>query len=231
MYEKILTPRAQPVVTPFQLAAFGRFDPPQMYVDGTSPAVYTDDYQLLLDFIEAATDEVESMAAQSCLNEQVLLTFDFFPGQADPRQEMLALSYAYLTNLWWYGFPALDAIEVVRRPMLAEPAAVVTYFDTNGTKQTLDPSTYSVACDKINLNVGQAWPLTDRRQDCVQITYSAGYSDVDPTKVPPRLTLAIRYLANHWYNVRQIVTVEPTSEVGMTLRRFINSFRSMRIPR
>ncbi len=30
------------------------------------------------------------MAAQACLNEQVLLTFDFFPGQQDPRSHELA---------------------------------------------------------------------------------------------------------------------------------------------
>ncbi len=230
MYEQILTSRTQPVITPEQLAAFGRFDVPQKYVYGSSPAVYTDDYQLLLTMIEASTDEVESMAATACLNEQVLLTFDFFPGQADPRQEMLALNYAYVTNLWWYGFPTLDSIEVVRRPVRAATDLTVTYNDVNGAVQTLDPATYKVACDKITLNVGLAWPLTDRRQDCVQITYTAGYG-TEPSTVPARLKLAVMYLANHFYNVRQILTVEPTSEVGCTLSRMLRSFRSMRVPR
>jgi hypothetical protein len=227
MYQEILTPRSIPVITPLQLAAFGRFDLPQ-----ENDA----DYELLLMMIEAATDEVESMAAQACLTEEILLTFDFFPGQADPRQEMMALNYAYATNLWWYGFPTLDSIELVRRPVIVpnggeDSNLSITYNDINGTVQTLDPSNYQVFADKITLSVGQAWPLTDRRQDCVQITYNAGYSEGDPTQVPARLRMAILYLANHMHDVRQIITVEPTSEVGFTLCRMLRSYRSMRLPR
>jgi hypothetical protein len=50
MYEQILTPRTQPVVTPEQLASFGRFSVPQQYVSGSSPAVLTDDYQMLMTY-------------------------------------------------------------------------------------------------------------------------------------------------------------------------------------
>ena len=59
MYERILTPRTTPIVTPEQLASFGRFDLPQQYVYGSSPAVLTADYANLLLYIDAATDEVE----------------------------------------------------------------------------------------------------------------------------------------------------------------------------
>ena len=37
MYQQIVTPSTQPVITPAQLAAFGRFDVPQQYVTGSSP--------------------------------------------------------------------------------------------------------------------------------------------------------------------------------------------------
>jgi hypothetical protein len=238
MYEQILTPRSQPVVTPEQLASFGRFDLPQKYVYGSSPAVYTDDYQMLLTFIEAATDEVESMAAQACLNEQILLTFDFFPGQQDPRNMFFGLNYTYTTNpWWWYGFPTKDSIELVRRPVIVPSGSpltnnlTITYNDTDGNPQTLDPSTYTVNYDKVTLNVGSQWPMTDRRQDCIQVTYWAGYSADDPTQVPSRLIMAILYLANHMYNVRQVISVEDTSEVNFTLCRMLRTYRSMRIPR
>lgn len=238
MYEQILTPRSQPVITPEQLASFGRFDLPQKYTYGSSPAVYTDDYQMLLTMIEAATDEVESMAAQACLSEQVVLTFDFFPGQADPRSLFMGLNYQYLaTPWWWVGFPTVDSIELVRRPVLRPSGSplthnvVITYNDTDGTLQTLDPSIYTVYANKVTLNVGCSWPLTDRRQDCIQVSYWAGYSDTDTRKIPARLTMAVLYLANHMYDVRQIITVEPTSEVSYTLCRMLRSFRSMRMPR
>ncbi len=238
MYEQILTPRTVPVVTPEQLASFGRFDLPQQYVSGSSPAVLTADYSMLQLYIDAATDEVETTAAQACLNEQVLETYDFFPGQCDPRNMFFGLSYQYIqTQWWWYGFPALDSIELVRRPVIVPSGSpvtndvVVNYTDPYGNLLTLNPTSYVVFGDKLTLNVGNQWPVTSRLQDCVQITYWAGYSLTDPTQVPSRLVMAILYLANHFFNVRQVVTIEPTTEVGLTLCRMLRTFRSMRIPR
>lgn len=239
MFEQIITPRAVPVVTPEQVASFGRFDLPQKYVYGSSPQVYTDDYQMLLTFIEAATDEVENIAATACLYEQILLTFDFFPGQQDPRNMFFGLNYTYTMNpFWWYGFPTKDSLELVRRPVLVPSGSpvinnlVLTYNDANnGASQVMDPSTYTVFANKVTLNVDSAWPETDRRQDCIQVLYWAGYSASDPTQVPPRLIMAILYLATHMYNVRQVISVEKTSEVGMTLNRMLSSFYSYRLPR
>ena len=106
MYEAITTPRATPVVTPEQLASFARFDCPPQY-DSLSPVVPDVDYQLLQTFIDAASDKVEELAATAMIAEGILLTFDFFPGQADPRQLLqYQLGYAYQTRApwWWSGF-------------------------------------------------------------------------------------------------------------------------------
>ena len=237
MYQSIVTPRSQPVVTPGQVAAFGRFACPQQYVVGSSPQTLTDDYSLLLTMIEAATDTVEDWAATACLQEQILETYDFFPGTSDPRTEF-DLTYQFTTNpFFWYGFPTKESIELVRRPVIVPGgspltnAVTVGYNDVDGNPQVFDPSNYTVFANKITLNVGCHWPLTDRRQDCIQITYWAGYAESDPTQVPARLIMAILYLATHFYQVRQIVTVEPTTEVGFTLCKMLSNFRSMRIPR
>jgi hypothetical protein len=238
MYEKIITKRVNPVVTVPQLAAFGRFDVPQHYVTGSSPQVETDDWALLETFIEAATDEIENTAATACLNEEILLTFDFFPGQQDPRSLLnYELSYAFnVTPWWWYGFPTKDSIELVRRPVIVPSGSpvvnpvTVQYVDPNGATQTLNPTTYTVGFDKITLIPGNSWPLTDMRQDCIQITYSAGYHATDSTQVPARLRMAIMFLAAHFWENRSIVSIEPTSEIHMTLCRMLSSFRSMRIP-
>ena len=228
MYQQIITERSIPVVTPEMVASFGRFN---------VPSSDTDDYNLLLTMIEAATDQVETMAATACLNEQVLETYDFFPGQADPRTEF-GLTYQYMTiPFWWYGFPTKQSIELVRRPVIVPSGSpitndlVVTYSAPDGTAQIFDSSNYTVFADKITLNVNCEWPQTDLTQDCVQITYWAGYSENDPTQVPARLVMAILYLSVHMYQVRQLVTVEPTTEVGFTLCKMLSSFRSLRIPR
>lgn len=218
MYQKVITASQILPVTPGQVAAFGRFTCPQVYVTGSSPAVYTDEYQLLLTFIQAATNEVETMAATACLNEQILETYDYFPGQQDPRTEF-DLTYQFTTNpWWWYGFPTKQSIELVRRPVLVPGGSpitnnvVVNYNDCDGNPQVFSSSNYTVFADKITLNVGCHWPLTDRRQDCIQITYWAGYSESDPMQVDARLLVAVMYLATHFWQVRQIVSVEPTTE-------------------
>ena len=231
MYQKVLTARTAPVVTPELLAAFGRFDVPQ-----SSPV--SNDYLLLQLFIEAATDQVETIAATACLKEQVLLTLDFFPNQQDPRNFLqYELSYAFATTpLWWYGFQTKDSIELVRRPVLVPTASpvtntvTITYNDPDGVVQTFDSSNYKVQYDKICLNINSTWPQTDRRQDCIQISYWCGNTDT-PANVDSRLRMAVLYLANHFWTVRDIVAVEPTSEIYATLCMMLSSYRSFRIPR
>ena len=236
MFQQILQRRAQPIITPQQLAAFGRFDLPEQFVFGSSPAVLTDEWELLLTFISAATDEVEEMAATACLTEQVLEVYDVFPGQEDRHREY-SLFYQYAADPFGFGFPRKDSIELVRRPVIVpsgSPVAnpvVVTFNDPEGNLVTLDPSTYTVFANCITLNVGHHWPHTDRRENAVQVTYFAGYSQDDLEQVPSRMKMAIMYLANNFVQNRMVLTVEPTSETGLTLCRMLNSFRSMRIPR
>jgi hypothetical protein len=335
MYQKVLTPRTNPVITPEQLAAFGRFDVPQQYVTGSSPQVLTADYSLMELFIEAATDQVETLAQTACETEQVLLTLDFFPNTQDPRNFLqYELSYAFaITPWWWWGYPTKDSIELVRRPVVVptlgatspvtavsvsnnvvtvttslnpavgavvvpfataegninNPSAtpsttpflngapltvltanstqftaafnfynlingnqlvpqtytnnadtgtvqvlsnplLVTYNDQNGNLQTWNTTNYTVAYDKVTLTVGNWWPMTDRRQDCIQISYWAGNTST-PSSVDSRLQMAILYLANHMWTIRDIIAVEPTSEIGKTLCLMLSEFRTYRVPR
>jgi hypothetical protein len=336
MYQKVLTPATSPVITPAQLAAFGRFDVPQQYVTGSSPQVLTADYALLQLFIQAATDQIEILAQTACLTEQVVLTLDFFPNTQDPRNFLqYELSYAFaITPWWWWGFPTKDSIELVRRPVqvptltgtpanitavsvsnntvtvtcnnsftvgqvvviagtaegnTAQPQTtpnttpflngapltiltasgaqftaqftfyqigsngqpapmsytnasdtgtatvlnnplLVTYYDQNGVLNTWNTTNYFVQYDKVCLTVGNWWPLTDRRQDCIQISYWAGNTST-PSSVDARLQMAILFLANHFWENRTIISVEPTSEVGKTLCLMLSAYKTFRIPR
>lgn len=337
MFQEILVSRVIPVITPEQLAVYGRWDCPEEYCDENSPPTVSLEYALIETFIDAATDQVETMAAQACLNEQVLLTFDFYPNTQDPRNFLqYELSYSYaITPWWWWGLPTKDSIELVRRPVIvpsytdeavavtalsvannivsvdttlnppedsvvilngtaegdvsnptttpsttpflngvpltvltsndtgftasfpnfyqiSETGAVtpqsytngsdtgtaqvwsnpliLTYNDQNGVQQIWNTNNYTVFANKVTLTVGNWWPLTDRRQDCIQITYWGGRG-TEPSDCPSRLQLAIMFLANHFYQVRQIVTVEKTSEIGMTLCSILRPYKTYRIPR
>jgi len=239
MYQQILTKRATPVVTPAELAAWARFDLPDQY-DTSSPPNLTEDWLLLENAIEAATDAVETMAAVACISEEMLLTFDFFPGQQDPRQLYnYQIGYAYdWTPWWWYGFPSADSIELVRRPVQdgllsppVHPAPVVNYMDINGVMQVMDPTLYAVFANKITLLPGEFWPrAAARRQDVIRVVYWAGYGET-PAAVPAKLKLAIKFLAAHWYDNRLPVGTEPTAEIMFTLNSLLSEFRMARIPR
>lgn len=239
MYTQILTPRQAEVITIPQLCDFARVDTPAQYLT-TSPVTVNPTWTTYQLFIDAATDTVESIAATACLYEQILETYDCFPGQQDTRSyylNELASIFAPLPYYSYYGYPLLDSIEMVRRPVLVPSSSpvinnvVVTYYDINGNLQTLDPTTYTVYGDKITMNVGNIWPMTDRRKDCVQVTYWVGYSATDPTKVPSQLQLAILFLASHFVDNRSIVAVESTSEIAFTLNKILQPFKSYRIAR
>jgi hypothetical protein len=235
MFEQIVTPRATQVITPAQLAAFGRFDCPPQYLT-LSPLVNNPDWDLLVTFIAAATDQVEQLSATALINETLLLTLDFYPGTQDPRAMLdYQMGRAYEWMIWfWQGLWTKDSIELIRRPVytstspLVQP--IITYNDINGTSQTFAASNYTVLANKITLNVGSWWPLTDRRQDCISISYQAGYG-LTPASVPAQLILAVMYLATNFYENRCITTTEETSETYMTLMQLLRSFRSCRIPR
>jgi hypothetical protein len=341
MYQKVLTPAATYAITPARLAAFGRFDAPQQYVTDSSPAVLTDDYALMETFIAAAYEQVEILAQWAIQTQQVVESADFFPNTQDPRNLLqYEMSYSYaLTNTpwWWYGFPAKDSVELVRRPVqipaytgeavavtavsvtnnvvtvttalnpavgavvilnntaegnLTDPSAtpsttpflngvpltvltasnteftaafnnfytmsnaavvtpgtysnnsdtgtaqvwsnafVIQYYDPNGVLNTWNSTNYYVLDNKVGLAVGQWWPLTDRRQDCIQMIYWAGnIATITTPQQEAKLQMAVLYLANHMWNVRDIIAVEPTSEIHKTLCLMLSSYRTFRIAR
>jgi hypothetical protein len=237
LYQKILVPRANPVVTPEELAAFSRFDLPLQF-DTASPPNVTADYALIPSFIEAASDQVEQMTARALITERIVETYDYFPGTQDPRNmlSMYQLSNAYnAPPFWWWGFTTTDSIELCRRPVQVDAGSppnptVVTYNDPDGVSQTFDPANYSEGYDKITLVPGASWPQTSRTPDCIQIEYPAGYGDT-ADKVPSQLKLAVMFLSGWWYENRIPVSTEPTSEVMMTMCSLLGPYRMLRVPR
>lgn len=76
----------------------------------------------------------------------------------------------------------------------------VSYFDTDNTEQTLDPSFYYVADYGIELQPGQSWPDVYERKDAVMIEFTAG-------ACPPSARRAILLLVAHYYENREAVNV------------------------
>ncbi len=64
----------------------------------------------------------------------------------------------------------------------------VTYIDTAGMQQTLDPAVYEVypyaEPARLHLAVGASWPAVQPRQAAAVITYTAGYQTTDEVPAP-----------------------------------------------
>jgi uncharacterized phiE125 gp8 family phage protein len=102
-------------------------------------------------------------------------------------------------------FPADDsAIELPRSPVSV--VSSIKYVDTAGVTQTLSPAVYQTDIvrepARIALVAGQAWPETKEGQlNAVVIEFKAGYGAL-PSAVPSKLKLAVKFLAEHYFDNR-----------------------------
>jgi uncharacterized phiE125 gp8 family phage protein len=92
--------------------------------------------------------------------------------------------------------------------------ASITYVDTNGTTQTLDPSAYRVnmVADPARIQPVTEWPATDDRMNAVVVVYTAGYANAAAVPVPLKqwCLLAIGDMYEH----RAASTDKPSVEHG-----------------
>jgi uncharacterized phiE125 gp8 family phage protein len=116
------------------------------------------------------------------------------------------------TTLDYYlqGWPSGDTI-VLPRPPLASVTSV-TYTDSDGTAATLDSDDYHVDTvstpGQVVLAYSASWPTgTLRTSNPIVVRYVAGYGGA--SSVPEWAKLAIRWLASHYYENREAVTLAP----------------------
>jgi uncharacterized phiE125 gp8 family phage protein len=108
-----------------------------------------------------------------------------------------------VTQLSGQWYPDRASIRVVRPPLVSVQS--ITFFDTTGAQQTVDPKIYNVDITtprgRIAPAFGQIWPIVQMRLESVVVTYIAGYGD-GPGQVPEVLRLALKALALSWYENR-----------------------------
>lgn len=127
----------------------------------------------LMRLIQAATERSEQFTGRAWLSQTWLLVFDCFPR-------------------WHFYLPRPPCQEVSQ----------ITYTDTAGAEQTLDPELYRVATRSHPARVvaahGQSWPATLQEVEAVEVTYVAGYGD-DAEDVPELARQAILLTVNEWF--------------------------------
>ena len=171
----------------------------------------TDEDDLLLDLIGAATEMLESDSRRAFVSRQFSLVMDQFPywGQLD-RQSFERTSQAVGV---FYG----GGILIRRCPVISIDQ--LQYMDTTGTLQTL-PSDGSDVTSPTNQYVtdiisepariypayGVPWPITRWQRNAVRITFTAGYTTAP---IPKRARNAVKMLAAHWYRHPEAVGAIP----------------------
>lgn len=97
------------------------------------------------------------------------------------------------------GFPC-GCIVIPLRPVTGVTA--ITYRDTVGVTQTLDPAAYivDVATGTVARPVGGSWPSTMATPFAVTVTFTAGFETI-----PADLQAAILLTVGHYYRNREAV--------------------------
>lgn len=153
----------------------------------------TDDDDLINDLITTARVYIENLTGVSMMPQTWVMYLDRFPRDN-----------AYET--WpWHAYPR--TILIPWYPV--QSVSSITYLDSNGATQTIDPSTYTSdlvsRLARVSPGPAQSWPVNSPliipQQNSVQVTFVAGYPD--QTTVPQTLKLAVKLLVGLWYQNRE----------------------------
>jgi uncharacterized phiE125 gp8 family phage protein len=173
--------------------------PAELPVDVAELSVTADDEDAVLEgFLRAATEAVEGRLGLA------LVTTTF--------EERLG------------GFPTcgrFPTLRTARTPLIAVES--IAYWDSAGTRRTLDPAEYEVLPGlhgRVHYMAQIYWPFTYLRPLPVTVRYTAGYGTA--ADVPEAAKLAVKMLAAHYHEHREAVA-EPAvgaglSEVPMAVR-------------
>lgn len=119
-----------------------------------------------------------------------------------------ATARAFITQTWRQRMDRFPRGPIDLRVCPVQPEGVeITYVDTAGDSQTVDPETYVVDADsepaRINLLPGYSWPCTQARLGAVTVTFQAGYGDLG-TDVPEEITRAVKLLVGDRFRYRDV---------------------------
>ena len=197
---QLVTP---PTVEPVTLALAKQ----QLRVD------FPDDDALITAYIKAARQYCEKSTNRAFYNQTWMRSLDYFPlngSYATSRTPSERQSWP--NGVWYWNRVTID----LPKPKTVSVASI-TYVDSSGATQTLNPATYNVDTSSVPARItpvqGSLWPIMQTYQPgSVKVTYVAGsYGDgVTINTIPQTIVMAILLLVSHWYENRSA-----SSEVAM----------------
>lgn len=155
---------------------------------------------LLAGYLLAARSLAEQRTGRAFITQTWVETYDdHWPNYRHRRHRM------YPTRP--PAFNWRDRAILLPRPPL-QSVTSVTYIDTNGVQQTLDPSQYIVGKHQgvgfIEEAYGITWPCVRCQVDAIAVTYVVGYGD-GAGSIPETARQAILLLVGHFYRNREAV--------------------------
>jgi len=121
------------------------------------------------------------------------------------------------------NFPVSGVIELERFPLVS--VASVTYYDEDGSEQTLNASKYHVDTDstpgRVVLKFSEVWPKIETgRPNAVKITFEAGYGATE-SDVPDRVKHAIYCLARDRFQRLPMIDQDTREQIDSIRWRFV----------
>lgn len=191
-----------------------------------------DDDDLVSALVVAARQKCESRLVRAFVTSGWRFTLDGFPGQfsryspatgaAGPAGFGYGLSplYGYVPERLLAGTAAPIVIPHAR--LLSVES--ITYLDVAGTRQTLDPSKYSVEAGdggRITPSYGTTWPQCQVYPSSVWIDCTLGYGP-NSTDVPACIRAAMKLLIGTLYENREDVIIGTiVSELPLTVNALL----------
>lgn len=187
---------------------------------------FSDDDGLILALITAAREYVEHAMNRAIFNQTWALTLDCFPSYgiwptASPTGAQDATGY------WTY----IDSNAIkLPRPRTSSIVSI-TYVDSTGKTQSLDPSTLLVDTSSEPARIVPAngsWPYPGVYiPGSVKVTFITGtYGDgTDPSTCPASISQAILLLIGHWYANREAVAEKALVNLPLAVDALLSPFK------
>lgn len=135
------------------------------------------------------------------------------------------LGKAMITQTWadWMGPNPTQSVQLLLGPVQSVNA--VKYYDVDGNLQTDTLANYNLfglpSRKIVEPKSGFNWPVTQDRDDAIQIEYVIGYGD-DPSDVPRTVRHALMLMVGHWYENREQTQMDQLADIPFGFMELIN---------
>ena len=158
----------------------------------------TSEDALISSLIKVARRQVELAIGRKLLNQTVTLTCDDFPA-----------------GDWELPFPPISVVSIAYRDSAGATQSVTTHTLRNGSQPNLPA---------ILQEPTAGWPAVDDYPGSVTLTLTCGYGAA-ASSLPEGLIHAVKLLAGHYYENRNVVVPENLKKLPMHIDALLDEYR------